>query len=480
MIKLKNTFKHFWKIPRKPNRKKHKASLLDLFFDLVIVTFIGGSTHKLVHTFEYGSHFSTFSFMVTILPLFTILLIWRNYTFFSYKYESIHSIRHRFFTFIIMLGLLFTTVNQFLDLGHEFQNLFLSSVLNIAGFLTTLLTLFYLYLSGYYLSKDKYEKKALLKNVYGLLSLFILWSPSLVVALLNKINPHVPMTYSFVFTFWIIGLISWSLFDWLSRSTKITINKHTGSVDYLQERFGIIFIVFIGEAIIQIVSSSSQNFIVSPTKSSFILIASFLLLFMWWTFFNDTINYPDLIKKPTTINLYSYVLLFLLLSLTLASVGLSLIIKTPENMNGKIFLGTSMIIWQTATAIIFKCMKNFKSSNKTVIPKSLRIIIYTTPLTIWTYIWTVFTPFVSSESFLLLSIIIGISFTFIIWIYSSLQLYRSNNGDTSEYKKEVDKFKSKNKEWMLKVSKKYGDYDYHKINNFELNNLSKIIEKNRQ
>ena len=116
---MRKLFSTYFKIPTKPNKNKHSASLFELFFDLVFVAFIGAFVHRAIHLLDNGQkEFAAYSFTFIILSLISVILAWRQFTVYSSRYEIPYNFRHRIFGLLIMLGMGIVTTALFIDFGH--------------------------------------------------------------------------------------------------------------------------------------------------------------------------------------------------------------------------------------------------------------------------------------------------------------------------------------------------------------------------
>lgn len=443
--------------------------MLELFFDLIFVALIGGFVHRVEHIFEHG-HFDAFSFSFLLMSLITAIFIWKSFTVYSSRYEHKFNLRHRMFTYLLMVGMSIITASLFVDFStaEHFETVMHVSLI---GYGISLSTLLYLHISTAVFTNNIYEKKRQLANSYGLSFVIVITiiATSIDLANDNELNRWI------LIGLWALGIVGWVIISSISSIGKIAINTRDTSLEHLQERFGIIFIVFIGESVIQTITGASKYLTDHTAIGITKIIVVFTILFCWWWWFSDTLNSPDIINHPARITIYKNSMAFLLIALSFAAIGLSGAIKDSKETYPKYLLGSAMIIWTLANSVVSLTLKKYNMKQGILIPKLVRIAIVAAP--IWTAVgvYWFFAPFVSNETYLY--IVLGISISLIplsisIRAYSGWQLKQGKY----DFEKEIEKYYINEEKWIMKSVVPKMDPKVHAQYNYELNHYSKFIK----
>ena len=160
---------------------------------------------------------------------------------------------------------------------------------------------------------------------------------------------------------------------------KISVNVADTSLKHLQERIGIIFIVFIGESIVQTVEGSSHQIMNDTVPTVLKLVMMFVILFAWWWWFNDTMNFPDIINHPRKITLYMTSIIIILVALAFSAIGFSGMVSSPSENYPKWMLSIGTGLWAIGNSIIFIALKDYNKEAKVIFPPLLRWYIYLLP-----------------------------------------------------------------------------------------------------
>ena len=460
-------------IPKKANNTKHSASLLELFFDLVFVAFIGSFVHRFTHMVDHHE-LQWFPISFVLLTLLSVVFVWRQFTIYSSRYEEMGNYRHRLFTFIIMTGIGIISAALYLDFGAHgdpYKHLNKIVIVTVPGYVLTFVPLIYLHISAGFMASNHYEKRKQYITGIGLLisSIFAILGTSFSIFFNNT------WSHALTISFWTLFLVMWSILDFLSSSMRISINTRDTSLEHLQDRFGVIFIVFIGESIIQAISESSSQMLDNTVATVGKLVLVIALLFSWWWWFNDTINFPDIINHPKKISLYKFSLMFILVSLSITGVGFSGIVSDPGLDVWKYFISAGALVWSIANAALFISLKDYKLKEKILFPKIIRIAIYIMP--VWNAPITTIAlyPAISSATFFY--IIAGVSISLIPLSISIFTFGRKNMKDENiSFTKVVNDYYKREDEWIKKEATKYIDKSIHAKYDNNLNHYSKYIE----
>lgn len=450
--------------------------MLELFFDLVFVAFLGGIVHRMVHMLENNlHHFDSFEFAFVSFSLFTMVIFWENMNIYNSRFEEGENYRHRFFIFLIMFGFILITASLYIDFGlekNQFANFESILTINIIGYSISFSSLFYLYFSAWLAQSDKYEREFLSRNFVGIFFAILFWALPMGISysLIDKSN-----TIQLLITtpLWITGLILWMIFEWKSRSTRISANTVDASLSHIQERVSIIFIVFIGESIVQIVVSSPDILKDNIPIAIFNILAAFLILFGWWWIFNDMVNLPDIKNHPRTINLYNFSMGIMLFSFAIEAVGLSLIIKDDPFMHGKYMLLSGNIIWSIANAGANYSLKSYKIKEGIFFPKKAKYISYISPIFNMIFMWIGLASFITPHLFMYILLILTSLF---VLLPISIRISQKRSLSEEIIAKTIIEYYEKEDEWIKKNVVKFLDHDHHAKYGYKLNHYSKYIK----
>ena len=476
---MKNLIAKYFSIPKYPNRKKEEASLLELFFDLVFVAFIGAFVHRVTGMLEGGHEkFTWFSFLFVVLTLISVILVWRQFTVYSSRYEVPNNYRHRIFTLIIMIGIAIVTTAMFIPFGEThsghsdvYKNFNRVIIVTIPGYFLIMVPLTYLHISVAFKSDNKYERRRQIYSAAGIGGATLIVTPA---SIINIIYNDETIRWIAI-GLWTLMIVVWMTFSWLSSGMKISVNTVDTSLKHLQDRFAVIFIVFIGESIIQVIEGSTSEFVDNTTPTVLKLTMILLVLFSWWWWFNDTINFPDIVNHPRKITLYKSALIFILVSLAFSAVGFKGIIESPSENWPKWMLASGMLIWSVANSIIFVTLKNYNKKAKVLFPKFLRTWIYCMPAIMSPIIPLAILDAVSTQVFFYITF--GFSML-LIPLSISLAVYKLliKSKEDNALEETIKKYYIKERKWIKKSAAPYLDKEIHERYEHNLNHYSEYCK----
>lgn len=471
-----------WVIPNKIHLKNKKVTLLNLFYDLILVALVGGVVNRLVDMFGHNSFYTT-EFVYVILELLTVMLVWKNTTLYSAQYEIENNLRNQFFIVIQMIGLILITASSFIEFKNNNDILEKVILINAIGLSIIFLILAYAWLTVLMRTKDKYQRKYLAWNFFGRLINIIIFAPIFV--LHYKYHTVVGISTEVA---WIIGLGIWGFnllifiwFDWMARSFKLSANLFEISGEYIQERYGIIFMIFIGEIIIEIITKSIDKLKTDTGHTIEIMILSFIMMFLWWWTFKDIFNFPNIRTNPRFFNLYTLAMILLLISTVIFATGITLIIANSALLIDKLVLSIGLFSWHLSCAISFTTLKDYHKEEKIYITKFIRNFIYFAPIISLIAIGLSFIDTISVDFYFLIILGISILYTTIpatMYIRQMRKKRKINDYSKIKLDKIIRIYQKKEESYVIKM-KPFIDLEYHKKHNYKINIASKYIKNKK-
>ena len=466
----------FWKIPSSYKNHHRSASLLELFFDILIVVLLGGAIHGWVHIFEeYNAHgeFSYKNAFYIFLQVVTVLFMWRNFMIYSTRYDS-NNTRHRVFTMIIMLFVSFMDVSIYI-VPHDEETKTAVTIIDSIGMLVSLLLIAYMNLSASWKAENKYEKQFLKRTSFA----------RVLSALLMVIGFTLYGTSSEDYVHWIslgiwsVNLVIWVTLDFLIYTKKYYANTELLNVHLIQERYSVLLIIFMGEMSIQAITNIAMHTdnleeVLNGIKK---LVITMVIIFAWWWFFKEFYNYPDIAHRSKKIMLYTYSMMGIFVSIMISSTGISLILNKEGKLEniGKYTLAFGIFAWHIFEWTLSKILLPFNKADKWILPKVIikakkfSVLIFITLGTI------VFIP--GLTGFIWLVIVMSYSGGYIffleVWKYLIIKNKERNEKEFEEY---YQAYLVKEAEWIEKYVVKYLDKDLHAKAEYDLNIYSKLIK----
>ncbi|CAM9130353.1 low temperature requirement protein A [Mycoplasma marinum] len=366
MVEQKNL--KIWNKPRLI-KVQRPASLLELFFDIVVVALIGGIAHKLI--FDVQNHsVGWVSMSFIILQTLSTLLVWRALTMYSIKFE-VRDLRHRLVIFSCMFPMVLMASTGYAK--GEVPDVYLV-YLNLCSYGALMVSVSWIFISAAMSNKDDnfFFWYLMIKGITRTIS-FLLITISLIIPIaIDGTSNIVEDKWTKLITIlWAVEFLIQLLGDLFSSMRRYTSHFPNISRHLLKERFSILYIAFLGEIIIQIISSFAHH---HDTESFVYLFASILQVFlMFWIYF-DLLNYNDLKKSYKWIWIYSFIMLLMFFSMLFISCGLSLAIKGFNEESVLLLLVGNLLYAGTSKIVLFSF--NTFNKNKRYLEDSLfRIVV---------------------------------------------------------------------------------------------------------
>lgn len=248
---------------------KHKATWLELFYDLVFVIAIAELTHKLSTDISW-SGFLTFVFL--FVPVWWS---WIGVTFYNDRFET-GDLSQRFFTFLHMIAIGAIAYHIHLGLEEGATGFAISYI-----FGRTLITWLWARAGAH----NKPIMPVVRRFVSGFSISILLWIISL----------WVPAPWKYVL--WAVGL----LIELITPLTTLQLQAKLKTLErsvHLPERFGLFMIIVIGETVVAVVRGLSEVSQFTITTTFIALLGATFAFMIWWLYF-DFIN-PRPVRKGTT------------------------------------------------------------------------------------------------------------------------------------------------------------------------------------
>ncbi|TCG11844.1 low temperature requirement protein A [Mycoplasma todarodis] len=346
----------FWNKP-KLIKLQRPASLLELFFDIVVVALIGGIGHKLISEFQHNEY-TWHSISFVVLQTLSVLLIWRTITMYSIKFE-VHDLRHRLVIISCMLPMSLMATAGYV---HNSHNDAYTIYLNTISYAMLMVVVAYILLSAARFNKeDKFFYWHLMIKGLARVVAFVLIIIKIIVPIISE-GPNSlgdPKWKEFFVAMWASEFIIQMIADMYSFTKKYMCHFPTISRHLLKERYSILYIAFLGEMLIQVISSFAGEKSHSANSFIFLLGSIFQIFLMFWLYF-DLLNYNHLKKSYKSMWIYTFVMLLHFFSMLFISAGLSLIIQKHARPAILLLAIGNAIHWTTSKLVLY----SFKSFNR--------------------------------------------------------------------------------------------------------------------
>ena len=258
---------HWWRKPvlrrDEDEEREHKASWLELFFDLVFVATISELSHILVHELT-GT--SVLKYLFLFVPVWWY---WIGSTFYNERFAT-NEVSHRIFTLFQIMAVAGLALHIRYGLSHQSQGFAVSYIFARVILIT-------MWVRGGIHNPSTRP----LTNRYaaGFSISVVLWASSLFVPLPLKL------------IFWSGGL----LFDLLTPLTTLSIQKKLPklSTSHLPERFGLFTIIVLGESVVGVIIKAAGEHHFSLTTGAHVGLGIIMAFCLWWMYFDFIAS-----KKP--------------------------------------------------------------------------------------------------------------------------------------------------------------------------------------
>ena len=467
-------------LPNAILKKGRSVTILELFFDVVVVVALGGVVEKMEHEL-YRQTIVPVELVFLASLLFFVLITWRGFTLYSSRYED-GSIRHKLLTLTLILFLSFFTIwIWIIALVKEVEINILLTILNYIGTLGPLATMAGIICYASIAKSNKYERQSLRIQSGGFIFIFLLLLIFFIVfGLVNSRYERIAFSVTLL-----IGIGIHFIFEYVSKSESRSINIPKHHRIHVQERYSILFIVFLGEMLIQVVKATANSFNENLEASSDFkgykeilkFICSLIILFSWWWTFKEIYNFSNITSSTRGIQAFGILMLFVYIGTTLSLVGITIWMKeNVTNDIGNMIFFTGIMVVGIFTAILSVAISRIQKSQKFIWPKVFKIKLLVQPL--------------------LSAFIFGLCFFFITWKYGyflicsvialfemawfiGLRIYHSKNKQkmSREYESERKRLDDK---WNKYVEYHYhhnADIQLHKQYDWKLNELSATFKK---
>ena len=251
---------HWWRKPvlrrDEDEEREHKASWLELFFDLVFVATISELSHILVHE-QTGT--SVLKYLFLFVPVWWY---WIGSTYYNERFAT-NDVSHRIFTLLQIMAVAGLALHIRYGLSHKSQGFAVSYIFARVILIT-------MWVRGGIHNPSTRP----LTNRYaaGFSISVVLWASSLFVPLPLKL------------IFWSGGL----LFDLLTPLTTLSIQKKLPklSTSHLPERFGLFTIIVLGESVVGVIIKAAGEHHFSLTTGAHVGLGIIMAFCLWWMYFD--------------------------------------------------------------------------------------------------------------------------------------------------------------------------------------------------
>lgn len=488
---FKNT--RFWNKPSRLSMSGKTVSLMELFFDIIVVVALGGITHEIINImkhYAYNGEFLTNNFIYVLLYLVSILQLWHAFTTYSSRYE-LPGMRHRLFTMLLMLMIVLSSIGVWIG-SEKMQSgsfdkekyLKLAMKLSILFIAIANIVFFYINFSAYLFISDKYERFTLRFMWYQ--HLFVS-AVGIVNILLVFLTDNKAATYA-IFSLWLSNLIAWLIIDRISYMPRAAANLKGDVNSHIQERCSILFIVFASEMIIQVLSSNIQSYTESEENITTLVgnvVGGFLLTFAFWWVFEYLFNLPNIKEKPSSVFWYAMSMMNVFIALIFISAGMSLTFEGTTIVNDDyyslnnvakftLFAGLAYYyLWQSLTNISTKV---YTEGLRYVWPTYFRVIVNMSSIIYAVLSIPVWFKEVDSTIWFWYSL--GELYLYVlVFIIVELQLTNALMKDEKIFDSRIQDIKKAEEEWVIKHIVPHADRKYHKKHDYATNMYGKVIRK---
>lgn len=287
--KIELDAKNRWKPPNiRDAESEGHASWVELFFDLVFVVVIAELSHYL------SEHLTVIGFLQFAILFIPCWWGWVLFTFYSDRYET-DDVIHRLLVLSAMLAVIFLAAN----IHDAFSD-------GAIGFVLAYVTLRSIVLALY--ARVARHVDVATKNLKLYLSSYI---PSTILWFISISTPA-PIRY----ILWGVAISIELLMPILGSRLLVGTPVHRS---HLPERFGLLTLIVIGEAIVSVATATIQtNWNLVPTVAA--VFAFVIAACLWWLYFNF-LESAVVIRGIGSVHVYNYGHLPILMGLSLVAVG---------------------------------------------------------------------------------------------------------------------------------------------------------------
>ena len=499
--KLRERFGRTWQLPYKFFKREGKASLLELFYDLIIVSVLGVLTSIMIMVMRAPEH-SVFMVMFILLQAGTILLFWRINLYNSMRFEVV-DFRHRAFVFAQMIALAALVVglysieinaehaleahqhwvesaghegHEFISWNHVLYNSKAPMVATSIGYMAFLLVVIINQTSIVVWIKDWYIKKQMKVILLG--------------RILNAILGTAYVTVSFTISdqdlsnwvgiaIWIANIITFVSTGVISNSRYFEFNTPDTDTELVQERYAILTMVFYGEFMISIFEADAHLIVDGEYwRAALMLLGGFTFVIMLFLLYSDLLNFPDIVDRPTNINIYTFSSLVMLLAFIPLNAGFNVYIESKDVAEADVdwkwvarLFALGIIMWHTSSAPVWYSLKKFDHEHKYVYPGWIQFVLYTGIIHVWSYVWA---AFVFPEHYIYVQMGVGLAYWFFD-IFIVLISFSQPDKFQKKYDEKIIEFRKKDNEWIERVVVPRIDKEHHAKYNYRLNRFSRHI-----
>lgn len=300
----------WWQKPqlrRDEEFEQHRAvTWLELFFDLVFVVVIA----RLAHSFSEDLTFhGLLNFLVMFLPVWWV---WNAATYYTERFES-EGIENRFFTFLKMI----TVAGMAIYSHHGLEESYIG--FSISYLLARMINIFMWLRAAYHVHEFR-------PVAYRFAAGFIIVVLSIVLSYFIDFNYHIYLWSFAVFTDIITPYFTMKQ---QAKLPKLSTSK-------FPERFGLLTIIVLGEAVVGVINGLSELHHLDFQLILSGILGLFITFSMWWIYF-DFIARRAAKATITTALIWVYLHIFLMTAITITAVALTSAFKEIQREQ----LGTS-------------------------------------------------------------------------------------------------------------------------------------------
>ena len=286
-------------ISLKTNVEGRRATWLELFYDLIYVILIAKLTHLIIHAHHGHPHFKDYLyFALLFLPIWWA---WAGYTLFANRFDTNDALQ-RIFTFAQMFFIILLAT--FVETLETNAKLFALSYFGIR------FTLILMYVRVHLASREIRPVTGFLITGFSLGA--ICWCVSSFFE-----SPH-------IYYLWALGMVIDIATPILGRPRLSKVSVHT---EHLPERFGLLAIIVLGEAVAGIVSGAKEmGWTFNDTQ---VVFAGFVLACaIWWHYFDILENsLAGKVMKSGQLHIFGHLPIYLGIIYIAVGINLSIVGK---------------------------------------------------------------------------------------------------------------------------------------------------------
>lgn len=295
--------KNRWKKPElhdhSDENHEHKATWLELFYDLIFVVALGELIHVLVKDFTITG---LLKFIFLFMPVWWV---WLSTTFYNDRFES-HDLSQRIFTFLNILGLVLMTYFIHDALG-ETSDGFIISYLAVRTLIMSMWARAGIHNPPAQTFVGRYLIGFMLAAIFYVISLYFDGSTR--------------------FILWGCGFFIEYIFPVTTFKIQEALPEHSRT-SHLPERFGLFMIIVLGESIVAVVQGMSGAHHMSTSAIISMLFGAIITFNLWWLYF-DHVNARTI--KTGMWNLAGWAYGHFPLIISVASLGASILVLITRN-----------------------------------------------------------------------------------------------------------------------------------------------------